>query len=401
MDISNFTESLLRVIMETVINASTDVIEPVHSSDHVYEFDNVTDFWKKRDFREGDYVKIDGTLSVFGPTMFGSPRSKRDLHRETRRFVLNAIESDPDYITQFDSLISYTAGQMVVRCNFPDLPYTYLGFYHSIARNSIPLFVNTEYYLREIAKFFEDGVTAVEVSILGRFNHTDTNFLRSFLEAFKLDEIYDGELLEERLSQQDYSIQVNGDTPIGGKIDSTHIDMKGPSRYLDGDIWVVAKNSNNIGIVSRFIDLTDSEDLQIERLLLKQDVRSIFKASEIISEYDQVNRIFEEANQILDSDRLLRAFLSKKNIQIERFEHDSEVGSVRKRLVLVQLLSRLPSAQFDQLIFALNPPLSNVPPTSAPQSQRVIALLEWADNPIGCGLGTLDETYQLIVRASQ
>ena len=56
------------------------------------------------------------------------------------------------------------------------------------------------------------------------------------------------------------------------------------------------------------------------------------------------------------------------------------------RLELYQRLSSLPSAQLDQVIFALKPPSGNISSPVASPSSRVNQLLEWAESPIGCGL---------------
>jgi hypothetical protein len=375
MDISNLTESLLKALLKTVINASSDVIEPVHKDKSILEFTNISDFWKKRDFREGDYVQIDGVLSQFAPTMFGGPKSKRDLHRATRRYVLDKIPSDSENVTQFDALLAYTAGQMVIRPSFPKLPYVFMGLYHSIVRNSIPVFVNADYYSNHVLPFFRNGITAVEVSILGRFNDTETGFIKGFLDEFKLSEVYGRDLIEGRLSQQNYSIQINGN------IDSTYIKYKEPARYLDGDIWIVTRLGGKDSIVSRFLDLADTDDLKQERTLLRRDVEENFKNSEIISEYDQIDRIFDK-KLIIDPEDLAREFLSRTPLK----DPNRQIKMTEKRLSLIQSLSRLPETQFGQLVFALAPPSGNVPPASAPLSQRVQALLEWAESPIGCGL---------------
>jgi hypothetical protein len=70
---------------------------------------------------------------------------------------------------------------------------------------------------------------------------------------------------------------------------------------------------------------------------------------------------------------------------------------IQKRLALFKLLSSLPGPQFEQVVFALSPPAGNVPPNSAPQGQRVPALLTWAESPIGCGLATLEDVVNAIL----
>lgn len=380
MDISNLTEGLLKALFKTVISASSDVIEPVHKDKSILEFTNIGDFWKKRNFQEGDYIQIDGVLSQFAPTMFGGPKSKRDLHRETRRYVLDKIPSDSENLTQFDALLAYTAGQMVIRPAFPKLPYVFMGLYHSIVRNSIPVFVNADYYSNHVLPFFRNGITAVEVSILGRFNYTTTGFMRGFLDEFKLSEVYDRDLIERRLSQQDYSIQINGN------VDLTYIKYKGSARYLDGDIWIVTRAGGKDTIVSRFLDLADIDDLKDERSLLRRDVEENFKNSEIISEYDQIDRIFDK-KLIIDPEDLAREFLGQNPLK----DPNSQIKLTEKRLSLIQRLSSLPEPQFGQVVFALAPPSGNIPSASAPRGQRVQALLEWAESPVGCGLGEVSD----------
>ncbi|MBW4485539.1 MAG: formylglycine-generating enzyme family protein [Tildeniella torsiva UHER 1998/13D] len=60
-----------------------------------------------------------------------------------------------------------------------------------------------------------------------------------------------------------------------------------------------------------------------------------------------------------------------------------------KRSRLFRLIAQLPLAQFEELIFATQPPPGNVSPGSAAQALRVGELLVWAESPIGCGLETL------------
>lgn len=74
-----------------------------------------------------------------------------------------------------------------------------------------------------------------------------------------------------------------------------------------------------------------------------------------------------------------------------------ETNPLQKRLTLFQLLSSLPGPQFEQVVFVLKPPSGNIPSASAPLAQRVSALLEWAESPIGCGLEPLNQTLNSII----
>ena len=66
------------------------------------------------------------------------------------------------------------------------------------------------------------------------------------------------------------------------------------------------------------------------------------------------------------------------------------------RLALYQKLVTLPPPQFEQVLFSLQPPSGNVPPFPAAQSDRVSALLTWAES-IGCGLDQVEATYTLVI----
>lgn len=61
----------------------------------------------------------------------------------------------------------------------------------------------------------------------------------------------------------------------------------------------------------------------------------------------------------------------------------SAVAIPQDRTKLYQFLLSLPGPQFDAVVFDLNPPRGNLPPSSAPQGDRVAALLNWVESPIG------------------
>ena len=71
--------------------------------------------------------------------------------------------------------------------------------------------------------------------------------------------------------------------------------------------------------------------------------------------------------------------------------------SAADRLILIQTLNALPSAQFEELVFALHPPKGNIPNNPAPQSSRCTALLEWLESPIGPGIQTLEELLGKVI----
>mgnify|MGYP001791650563 FL=1 len=75
----------------------------------------------------------------------------------------------------------------------------------------------------------------------------------------------------------------------------------------------------------------------------------------------------------------------------------SPKGTIQKRLALFRLLSNLPGPTFDAIVYALNVPPSLLPPSAAAQGQRVPALLNWAESPVGCGLGELEAVVDAVI----
>ncbi|MEM6836459.1 MAG: AAA-like domain-containing protein [Cyanobacteria bacterium P01_C01_bin.120] len=75
-----------------------------------------------------------------------------------------------------------------------------------------------------------------------------------------------------------------------------------------------------------------------------------------------------------------------------RSRQDKQVRD--ERLRLYRTLQALPGAQFEEIIFALNPPSGLVSPSQMQQGTRTNELLKWAEGQGGCGLETI---YDLLV----
>lgn len=71
--------------------------------------------------------------------------------------------------------------------------------------------------------------------------------------------------------------------------------------------------------------------------------------------------------------------------------------SARDRLCLIQTINALPPTQFDELVFALNPPKGVVASNSAPQGTRSKDLLDWMEGSSGPGLAAADEVLQVLI----
>ncbi|MBE7384426.1 MAG: NACHT domain-containing protein [Leptolyngbya sp. SIO1E4] len=75
----------------------------------------------------------------------------------------------------------------------------------------------------------------------------------------------------------------------------------------------------------------------------------------------------------------------------------SEPRSFSKKRTLVRTLNGLPPPKFEELRYLLNAPQSVLPGDAAPQGSRGVALLEWAESPVGCGLSKLEQVLEEIV----
>lgn len=67
--------------------------------------------------------------------------------------------------------------------------------------------------------------------------------------------------------------------------------------------------------------------------------------------------------------------------------------SPRERLRLIKNLSTLPQSQFEQILFALNPPSEVISASASAQGSRATELLGWAEGPTG---PTLESVLDLL-----
>ena len=75
-------------------------------------------------------------------------------------------------------------------------------------------------------------------------------------------------------------------------------------------------------------------------------------------------------------------------------------STMQKRLALFQLLSNLPGPTFEAIVYAVKALTPLMPPGLAPQGQRVPALLNWAQSPVGCGLDKLEAVINAVVNSN-
>jgi hypothetical protein len=243
----------------------------------------ISDFWKPKagTLAEGTLVSMTGQLSQYAPMVLGHPMQKREAHRAYRLSLSDEKQEGALGPTEVDALLACSAGQMVLRME-PNFPNVYLGLYHSIVRNSIPVFVNKDYYVKDVRKAFAKDRNVVEATIRGRVCSLPGGFLKAFVEEKKLM----GRIGPKILSDMGAPI-------LGIMVDGVDTSVKatGTSRYLDGDIWIALEHEGRQAIVSRFVDLADSGDIRREAKGLKADKDRFFKDWKVVLQFDQVDRL--------------------------------------------------------------------------------------------------------------
>jgi hypothetical protein len=262
--------------------------------DRVY-FDSIGDFWGS-DLKDGEYVSIKGALSKYAPMLIGPPKAKREVHRAYRRSI-----AEIDYKnnkTVVDPYLAFTAGQMVWRLDPQNSTHMYLGLYHSIVRNSIPVFIDKNYYLDTVERIFSKGKNpyVVEAQVNGRLQRMSGNLINGIINNYKLSGLIKPEVIDT--GKQLFGIMVDGQ--------DTDIRYSGVARYLDGDIWVAVELNGEQFFVSRFIDLADPVDLEQESQNLMEDVKELFPKGEIIFQFDQVDKLITGYQKVTVDDLTTR-----------------------------------------------------------------------------------------------
>lgn len=283
---------------ELVVQPKLGTIDKKNVSRHADEplkLEKINEFWEKN-LRDGDYVEIEGTLSPYIPMLIGPPKLKRELHREYRR----AIPKE-DYMSSkpvVDAYLAFTAGQMVWRLDLNDFPWVFMGLYHCIVRNSILVLVDVDYYKRVVKYYFDRAMNpfAIDVRIRGKVGSVPYSILNTLVESFRVSSRkIRPEILEMRV------------LIVDGR-DDTKIEYIGKSKYLDGDIWVAVEYGGNEFFVSRFVDISDPEDLKMESQNLKNDVQKYLPHGRIIFQFDQVEKLIS-GYQRITLEELKRRFI--------------------------------------------------------------------------------------------
>jgi hypothetical protein len=266
------------------------------ATQETFEIHKITEFWDLN-LKPGDAVKIEGTLSPYVPMLLGPPKLKRELHREYRRHIPK--EDYESLKTVVDAYLAFTAGQMVWRIPLEESSWMALGLYQCIVRNSVLLLVDREYYSKVVEKYFvkSGNPLAIDVEVTGTVSHIPNTLVRSLLSKFKVT--------ERRIRPELLDTKV---IVVDGK--DTKIKYIGKSRYLDGDIWVAVRYNGEEFFITRFLDLSDPEDMKLETMALREDAEKYIPQGEIIFQFDQINPLLPGYQRVSLED-LKRRFIKR------------------------------------------------------------------------------------------
>jgi len=246
---------------------------------------SVSEFWKAKStwLPEIGFVSVRGTLSQFAPMVMGPPKAKRLLHREFRRAIeANRRFGERKRIT-INACMSISAGQMVYVGARKNKPKRLLGLYESIVRNSIPVFVLSDYYVQKLLPLFKKSGTSscLEAIVTGRIFLLNNNFIRRFLARQGLNKILPSYLIDD-LCRDAFALEVGGE---GTRVEV----LPGKARYLDGDIWVAVKANGTERFVTSFVDITKAEEREEESHRLLQETQG----NQVLAWYDRLGSIEE------------------------------------------------------------------------------------------------------------
>lgn len=266
-------------------------------------FTRVSDFWKADPgaLKEGGVVVAEGTISEFAPLLIGPPEEKRSIHREYRNWLSTDEQLDDEKRGRIDAYLAYSAGQMVWRLDPLASNWRFLGLYQGIVRNSIALFVERDYFDRIRTELFPADRLCVDARVTGRLRR---------LRGQMLDRLADSRALEGPIHPAIESAE--GRPVFGLFVDGkdSRIEAVQETSYLDGDMWVAVRTGPQERFISRFgVDLSDPEDVRRESQALKEEVLACGEGTELVFEFDQIERLFPERTSV-PRNRILKQLIA-------------------------------------------------------------------------------------------
>ncbi|MBU0518725.1 hypothetical protein KKA00_06765 [bacterium] len=242
----------------------------------ITELTDVREFWEKRRSNficEGMIIEINGTVSKYAPMITGDPIMKRRNHLEYRKELQKSTDKYKKDENNINTTLSFSSGNTIWKLYEHD-GLVFMGIYQSIVRNSIPLFVEKEYYDNQL------------LAVFNRFNQTSFCEARIKAKVLPMPKPFSDQaaLKLNRFICPDLALYV------GEK--GTSIKLLGETRFLDGDIWVGIEKQGEQFLLSRFLNLADESELRSEVEELRTDIEMNYPDSATVTQFDQVNRYF-------------------------------------------------------------------------------------------------------------
>lgn len=242
------------------------------------EIERVQEYWTRVEDGEldaGTVVTIDGTLSGYGPMVFGPPREIKDRH-----FRLRELVDGDELDAELDGLISMSSGNPVIRLS-PDNGVKYAGLYEGVGRNSVPLLVDEDAF-----RSWQESTNALvsDVSITGRLVTIPEEW-RDLMELFGLDET------------TGYALSV---------ADEDGIRERGRTRFFEADIWAVFQSEDAQHWISRAPDFTRANDFRRQVKDIVEAAERIGDDLEVVSQYDLVDQPISGYQSVRSQSKLVQ-----------------------------------------------------------------------------------------------
>lgn len=247
-------------------------------------FESPSDFWEFRaKLAEDDLIKVTGTFSDFAPLFPGHPTAKRQLHLEFRKALQSSKRLARKKMTSINACMSISAGQMVWRRRRSSSPTVACGLYESIVRNSIPLYVQSEYYEQKLRPLIvTKQQDTFEADVVGQVLRRDASGVARYMRKHGMDAFIPEAVI------QDLSRDVIG-LSIGSE--GTGITYRAKPRYLDGDIWVAAEDRGREFLVTRFLNIASRKDRESETQSLRAELDQYRGLPRLIGQFDDIDEL--------------------------------------------------------------------------------------------------------------
>lgn len=286
---------LLSVGFDAGSHLSNRMGESAPSPENTVEIERVQDFWTRVEggnLDEGTAVTIDGTLSGYGPMVFGPPREIKRRHFRLREAM------GEDVSAELDGLISMSSGNPLIRLP-PENGVKYAGLYEGVGRNSVPVLVDEDAFESWRAS---TSSLVVDVSLTGTLVEVPDEW-RDLMELFGLDD------------DNGYAVSVES---------ADAIRERRRTRFFEADIWAVFDDGDTQNWISRCPDFTASSDFRRQVRDIVDSADRLGEELKLVSQYDLVERPISGYQSVRSQSRLVEE-LSNEEVRTHYIDRIDEI----------------------------------------------------------------------------